>query len=265
MNQTRMLSALLKHHRGARGLSQLDLAGAAGVSAKHLSFLETGRARPSREMVLRIGSTLALSLRDQNELLVAAGFSESFAESEVAQLAGPIRRALEHMLAVHEPYPVVVFDGEYDIRMLNHAGQALLALVLPPAQLAAPRNLLSLCFDELALKPYIANWDHVARQLLGRLAREHLQSGRETLGRLLSRCLAYPGVPPDLRVLDLTSVLEPVFELHFRFGELRASFLTTLTTFSSPRDVTLEELRIESYYPLDDETHDLCKRLATAC
>jgi transcriptional regulator with XRE-family HTH domain len=261
-SESRMLTALLKHYRRARGMSQLDLASAAEVSPKHLSFLETGRAKPSREMVLRLGTTLGLSLRDQNNLLLAAGFSETFSESEIGGMSPAIRNALERMMAAQEPYPLVVFDGSYELRMLNHAGQRLLAGLIPADALAKQTNILALCFDPRGLRPYIENWEEVARHLLNRLSREHLQSGRETLGLLLSRLLAYPDVPSDFRTLDLAAPIVPIFDVRFRIAGQTLSFLTTLTSFSSPRDVTLEELRIESYFPLDDQTELACQRLA---
>lgn len=263
MAENKMLPALLKHYRRARGMSQLDLASAADVSPKHLSFLETGRARPSREMLLRLGSTLALSLRDQNALLAAAGFTEIYRETEIGQMSPAIRNALERMMSVHEPFPLVVFDANYDVRMLNHGAQALLLHLLPPARLGQPANALELCFDPTALRPQIENWEQVARHLLNRLAREHLQSGRERLGLLLSRLLAYPDVPGDFRALDLTSAVEPVFDVRFRAEGRSFGFLTTVTAFASPQDVTLDELRIESYFPLDAETARLCEQLAS--
>lgn len=261
MDDARLLSALLKHHRGARGMSQLDLASAASVSAKHLSFIETGRARPSREMVLRLGTALALSLRDLNGLLVAAGFRGTFAESELKQLPPAIQRALERMLTVHEPYPVIVFDGQYDIRVQNHAASALLARLLPRAAEVRPQNLMSLCFDREGLRPFIEDWERFARQLLNRVARDHLQTGREALGMLLSRLLAYPDVPADFRALDLASDAEPVLELRLQYQGQSLSFLSTITMFSAPNDVTLEELRIESYYPINDAAEQLCRQL----
>jgi transcriptional regulator with XRE-family HTH domain len=262
MSENRMLPALLKHFRRARGMSQLDLASAAEVSPKHLSFLETGRAKPSREMVLRIGSTLALSLRDQNALLVAAGFTETFPETAMARIAPPIRSALERMLSMHEPYPMVVFDGNYELRMLNHGATALLSRAVPPSALAKHSNLLELCFDPEIGRVILEEWETLARHLLNRLAREHLQSGRASLGLLLSRLLAYPGVPSDFRALDLSTPLEPVFDVGFRLQGRRLTFLTALTSFSSAQDVTLDELRIESYFPLDDETARICEELA---
>ncbi|HTU58841.1 MAG TPA: helix-turn-helix domain-containing protein [Polyangiales bacterium] len=258
--QARMLPALLKHYRRARGLSQLDLASAAEVSPRHLSFLETGRAKPSREMVARIGATLGLSLRDQNALLCAAGFSESYRETEVAEMPAHIRRALERMMQVHEPFPLVVFDANYDVRMLNRGASALMRVFVPKP--SKPLNLLELSFDPNGLRPYVENWEQTASHLLQRLSREHLQTGRESLAILLSRLLAYPDVPGSMRTLDLTSAIEPVFDVRFRVGGQSFGFLTTLTCFNAPQDVTLDELRIESYFPLDDATARLCEQMA---
>lgn len=262
MSENKMLPALLKHYRRARGMSQLDLASAADVSPKHLSFLETGRAKPSREMLLRLGTTLALSLRDQNALLAAAGLAEIYRETEIGQMTPAIRNALERMMSAQEPFPLVVFDANYDVRMLNHGAQALMLRLLPQPQPGKGLNALELCFDPAGLRPRIENWEQVARHLLNRLAREHLQSGRERLGLLLSRLLAYPDVPSDFRELDLTSAVEPVFDVRFRLKDQSFGFLTTITAFTSPTDVTLDELRIESYFPLDAETTRLCEQLA---
>ena len=262
MTQSKLLPALLKHHRHARGMSQLDLASAADVSPKHLSFLETGRAKPSREMVLRLGATLALSLRDQNALLAAAGFTETFKETAVEELPPMIRGALERMLAAHEPYPLVVCDGSYNLRMLNHGASTLLKTLVPKLASATTLNVLELCFDPEGLRPYFENWEQTALFLLQRLTREHLASGRPALALLRSRLLAYPDLPSKLRDVDLAAALGPVLEVRFRLRDQRLGFLTTITAFSAPQDVTLEELRIESYYPLDDATARMCELLS---
>jgi transcriptional regulator with XRE-family HTH domain len=262
VTESKLLPALLKHHRHARGMSQLDLASAAEVSPKHLSFLETGRAKPSREMVMRLGATLGLSLRDQNALLAAAGFTETFKETAVEELPPMIRQALERMLAAHEPYPLVVFDASYNVRMLNHGASTLLKTLVPQLARATALNALELCFDPEGLRPFFENWEQTALFLLQRLTREHLQSGRPALGLLLSRLLAYPDVPSKLRELDLAAALGPVLEVRFRYQGQSLGFLTTVTAFSAPQDVTLEELRIESYYPLDEATARVCELLA---
>ena len=262
MKQTRMLPALLKHFRRLRGLSQLDLASAADISPKHLSFLETGRAKPSRDMVLRLGATLGLSLRDQNTLLLASGFSENFRESGIGEMSPAVRRALERMLAAHEPFPLVVFDANYDIRMLNHGAQALLSLFLPRLQSGVRANAVELIFDPDGLRPYFENWPAMAQYLLQRVTREHLATGRDTLQLLLSRLRAYPDVPESVAQVELAAPIEPVLDVRFRFQGQSFGFLTTITSFSAPQDVTLEELRIESYFPLDDATTHMCEQLA---
>jgi transcriptional regulator with XRE-family HTH domain len=264
MSETRMFSVLLRHHRHARGMSQLDLATSAGISAKHLSFLETGRAQPSRDMILRLGGTLALPLREQNALFLAAGFRETFPAVELAQLSAPIQRALEHMMSVHEPYPVLVLDATYDILMLNRGARALLSLALPKERMNERLNLLTLCFDSHGLRPFFVDWERMARRMLARLTREHLQTGRAALGMLLSRILAFPDLPADFRAQDFSHDMAPVMELRLRVGNQCASFLSTLTKFSDAHDVTLEELLIESHYPLDQETEQLCQGLADA-
>lgn len=262
MKEGKLLPALLKHYRHARGMSQLDLASAAEVSPKHLSFLETGRARPSREMVLRLGGTLGLSLRDQNALLAAASFAETFSETAVEQLPPSIRAALERMLAAHEPYPLVVFDANYELRMANHGASTLLKTLVPNLSRETRPNVLELCFDPAGLRPYFENWQQTALYLLQRLSREHLQTGRPALAHLLSRLLAFPDVPDKFRELDLGAALTPVLDVRFRFQGQSLGFLTTVTMFNAPQDVTLEELRIESYYPLDDATARACELLA---
>src|SRR5690606_1520698 len=141
-----MYPALLRYWRNARGMSQLDLAAAADVSPKHVSFLETGRSTPSREMVLRLASTLGLPLRDQNAMLTAAGFSPAFADVDAARHDPAIQRALATMMKKHEPYPMLVFDRNYDIVQVNAAAQRMLKLLLGP-RAGEERNIMRLIFD----------------------------------------------------------------------------------------------------------------------
>ncbi|MFT3926370.1 MAG: helix-turn-helix domain-containing protein [Myxococcales bacterium] len=262
MGEGKLFTVLLKHYRRSRGLSQLDLASAAEISARHLSFLETGRAKPSRDMVLRLAGTLGLGLRDVNGLLVAAGHPEKYAETALEQVSPPIRAALERMLSAQEPFPLIVFDGHYEVRMMNAAARRLLRFAMPTWDPHTPLNILRLCFDPQLGRSMIENWESVARHLLQRLARDHLLTGRESLGLLLSQMLAYPDVPQDFRTIDPNANVDPVFDLHFRVHGASMRFLTTLTSFDMPRHVLLDELRIESYFPLDEETRQLCEQLA---
>lgn len=254
--------ALLRYWRGARGLSQLDLAGAAGVSAKHVSFLETGRAKPSQEMVLRLASTMDLPLRDQNALLVSAGFAEVFRGTADGAFEPVVQRAIELMKQHQEPFPLLVFDRHYDLVTANDATQRLLGLLLGDAAGREP-NVMKLLFDPELLRPFVVEWERVAKVLLNRLQRELLHRRRDLgLQSLISTLCAYPDVPEDWRVPDLTAPSHATLDVQFEYGGQRFGFLTTLTVFQAPQNVALEELHIESYFPLDDVTERLCRQLA---
>jgi transcriptional regulator with XRE-family HTH domain len=254
--------ALLRYWRGARGMSQLDLAGAADVSPKHISFLETGRAKPSREMVLRLATTLGVALRDQNALLIAAGFAEAFREIDPAGFDPNIRRALERMMAQQEPYPLLVLDRHYNLVMHNVASRRFLLTVLGE-KAEVERNAMKLLFDPQLLRPFVVEWERTARGLLGRLQREALYRRRDHgLTQLLASLCAYEGVPQGWRTPDLEAPSEATLHLRFEFLGQRIGFLTTLTVFQAPQNVSLEELQIESYFPLDDTTEQVCRMLA---
>jgi len=245
-------------------MSQLDLALAADVSARHVSFLETGRSRPSREMILRLGSTLDVPLREQNAMLRAAGLEEAFADPAVAEpFAPPIERAIERMMAQHEPFPLVVFDRKYDIVRLNAGASRLLPLfVADPGCLEPPVNAMALLFDPRGVRPFVEDWPQAGRAMLARLHREVLASGGDAeLGALLHRVLELPDVPASWKQPDFGIPSEPTLPLRLRRDRLRVSFLTTVTTFSAPQNVALEELHLESWFPLDEETAEACARL----
>lgn len=267
-----LVPALLKQWRAQRGLSQLDLALAADVSARHVSFIETGRSLPSAEMVLRLGSTLGVALRQVNVMLVAAGHDPVFEETTDA-LAPSVTGALELLKAHHEPFPLVVVDRSYALLDLNAAGLTLLGAVLGlppveptpgPAEIAAlGLNLARLAFDPAGVQPYLANFDDVGRQLLWRIQREVLadpDDGR--LRALLEELLELPTVPPQWRQVDLSIPSDPAMVLHLRRGALDLRFLTTVTAFQAPQNVAVEQLRIEHWFPYDDATAAACRQLA---
>jgi transcriptional regulator with XRE-family HTH domain len=260
-----LFQALLKHFRSRRGLSQLDLALVADISSRHLSFLETGRARPSREMVLRLGAALGMSLREQNSFLKAAGFEAEFEDWTLADgLPAPIESAIERMLAQQEPYPLTVLSRTYDVLRANASAQRLLGrFIAEPAAVGAPPNILRLLFDPRLVRPYILDWEHVARGVLVRLHRETLLTpGDEALTTLVSSLLEYPGVSAHFRELDVSRPVEPTLPFRLRRDDVELGFLTTMTIFSAAQNVALEELMIESYFPLDDATAAACKRMA---
>lgn len=262
----KLFSALLKFWRGKRGLSQLDLALAADVSARHVSFLESGRASPSEDMVLRLMSALGVPLRDQNEALRAASFSARFLEPERDAMDSAIELAITRMLRQQEPFPLTVLDAGYDVLRTNTAADAVFShFVVDPRRLLKPVNLYALVFDPQLARPFIQNWPQLAQHMLARLHREALS--RSTDGRLwalLERVLAYPDVPRAWRQPDFAHTSEATLFLVLERGPLTLRFFMAVTAFSAPLRITLEELRIESYFPMDDQTRLACERLTAA-
>jgi len=261
-----LFPALLKYWRGIRGLSQLDLALSADVSARHVSFLETGRSAPSRPMVLRLAAALHVPLRQQNEMLLAADFEPQFDEPDpTTGLSGPVAHALERMMAQHEPFPLAVMNKRYDVLRTNRGGQRLLTrFVAEPAALIPPINACRILLDPRGAKPFVKDWERAAKMMIARLHREALtQPQDDGLRELVDELTRLPGVPDDWREPDFSLPNEPVFTLHLARDGLELAFLTTLTVFSAPQNVTLEELQIESYYPLDDATEQACRETAS--
>ncbi len=244
-------------------MSQLDLALAADVSARHVSFLETGRAHPSREMALRLAATLDVPLRGQNEILRSAGFDAEFDEPESGALPELIQRTLEQMKAQQEPFPLLILSRTYDLLDLNRGALALIARLIPSVSLDPPPNLIEAIFDPALLRPHLVDFERTARFALGRLHREALGEASDgSLNALLDRLLARPDVPAEWREPDLAEPAQPAFVLRVTVDGEVWSFLTTVTAFSAPQNVSVQELRIEAYYPLDDLTRAGCQRAA---
>jgi transcriptional regulator with XRE-family HTH domain len=265
------VGALLRRWRTARRLSQMDLALAAEVSPRHLSFLETGRARPSRQMLLVLGSALDLPLRERNALLLAAGFAGAYHETGLDEpRMAAMRGALELILRQHEPFGAVAMDRHWNIVMVNVAyarftgallGAGLPALTVVPA----PRpNALRLLFDPQGFRPHVVNWEQVARELLLRVRREAQWSGDPATRALLADLLAAPGLPPAAREPDVEAAPSLVVPVELRLGEASARFFTTLTTLGAPQDVTLQELRVESFHAADAPTERLMREMSAA-
>ena len=259
--------ALLRDWRRLRGTSQLALATEAGTSTRHLSFLETGRARPSRDMVARLASALDVPLRERNALLVAAGFAPLYRETDLdAPDMGPLRRMLRFLLAAHEPFPAVLIDRCGDALEPNAACQRLLARLLPPPPggTSPPRpNLNRLTFSPDGLRPFLVNWEEVAVALLSRLQREALTAAADDpLRRLVEELLALPDVPETWRLPDLRQAPVLVLPLHFKKDGLELRLFSTLTTVGTPLDVTVQELRIESFLPADPAAEQTLRAMA---
>lgn len=257
---------LLRQWRERRRLSQLALALDAEVSARHLSFVETGRAQPSREMVLLLARTLDVPARARNELLTAAGFAPVYRERglEAPELAD-VRRALDFMLRQQEPFPALVLDGAWNIVLSNRGAARLLELYLTPAEIAAvgPPNAMRLFYHPRAMRPYIVNWEATAAALIQWLHRDVMRGvGEPETGRLLEELLSYPDVPRQWRALDLDAAAAPFLAVELAKGDERLSFFSLLAGLGVPYDITLHELRVECFFPANTTSEARLRRLA---
>jgi transcriptional regulator with XRE-family HTH domain len=250
----------LRQWRTARRLSQLELAVEAGVSARHVSFLETGRSRPSREMVERLAVVLDVPLRSRNELLLAAGLAPRHAARpfDDPDLA-PVRRGVEFLLAAHEPYPAFVLDHKLDVVLANRAHHRFLRWAL--GRECDEPNILRLVLAPDLLKPQITNWPVVAAVLVRRLEGLIAVPCPPAVRDLHEEILAYPGVraaatgPP---ALDPSALLIPI---DYQAHGTRLRWFTTLASFGAALDVTLQEIVIELLYPMDAETARAAARI----
>ncbi len=252
------LGTLLRDWRQRRRLSQLDLALEAGVSARHLSFLETGRSKPSRQMVLHLAEELDVPLRERNRLLLAAGYAPAFAERTIdAPEMEPVRRALDLVLGGHEPFPALVVDRWWNLVSANRAVAPLTSGVAP-ALLEPPANVLRLSLHPDGLAPRIANLGEWRAHLLDRLRREVALTADPALAELLEELTAYPGGEPFRLHGDGPGIAVP---LRVRAGTAELSFLSTIATFGTAVDVTLAELSIEAFFPADAATAQALRAL----
>lgn len=258
---------LLRQWRALRGVSQLGLAVEAGTSTRHLSFMETGRSRPSREMVLRLAEALDVPLRERNALLGAAGFAAIYRESDLdAPELEPLRRALAFQLARHEPYPAWLVDRCWRVLRANRAGETTLALFARDAApwRERPLNLLRVTLHPDGLRPHLVNFEEVAAFAVGRLQRAvALAASDDELARLLEETLALPGLPEACRAPDPERALPPVLPMHLELGDAEVRLFSMLTTVGTPQDVTLQEIHVESFMPADDASDALLRALAS--
>lgn len=253
---------VLRDWRHKRGVSQLDLALAADGSQRHISFLESGRAQPSRDMVLRLATVLDIPLRAQNVLLVAAGFAPMYQERALTDPEmQPIRKALDCMLHQHEPYPAMVIDRHWNLRLGNEAAGRLLTWLMDPHMAHCfpgpdgPLNLIRLLFHPNGVRPYIRNWQAVAGHLVEHLHREAIIDGQsDATMTLLDEFLSYPDVPRAWHHPNWEALQAPVLTVELAKGDLALDFFTTLTTLGTPHDITLQELRLECFFPADEAT-----------
>ena len=252
----------LRHWRQKRRLSQLDLAHEAEVSTRHLSYVETGRAMPSREMVLRLAEHLSVPLRERNALLVAAGFAPMYRQRTLDDPAlAAARRAVDLVLKGHEPFPALAVDRHWHLVAAN-AVVPLLMAGASPELLKPPVNVLRLSLHPQGLAPRIANLAQWRERLLERLAQQIAATGDSVLSALRSELAAYPiehpGGQGPVAGSELAGVVVP-FQLVTPQGVL--SFISTTTIFGTPVDVTLQELAVESFFPADARTAEVLSTL----
>jgi transcriptional regulator with XRE-family HTH domain len=247
------VGSLLRDWRRRRRLSQLDLALEAGISARHLSFVETGRSRPSAQMVLHLAEQLEVPLRERNALLLAAGHAPVFGQRGIDEPEmGPVRDALDAVLRGHEPYPAVVVDRHWGMVAGNRA-VALLTEGVDPALLEPPVNVLRLSLHPAGMAPRIVNLAEWRSHLLERLGRQAVTSGDPALAALHAELAALPGGgPAPAHDPDVAEIATPLRLRAPGGGEL--AFLSTITTFGTATDVTVAELAIESFFPADAAT-----------
>ncbi len=249
---------LLRTWRRAAGLSQLRLAGLAGASQRHISFLESGRANPSRVMVFALSEALNVPFRDRNDLLMAAGFAPKYTERALeAPGMAPVRNAVDQILQRQEPFPALVLDRLYNIRAANRAAARLTAFLFgdaPPTDPEIAGNLLRVLLGTEVCRERITNWALVASVLLRRLQAEAAAPTAPTdTAAFFEEIMTYAHLPSDWRQRSDADWRHPMLTVEFAGNDRHFSLFSTFTILGAPFDITLQEIRIESYFPADDE------------
>jgi transcriptional regulator with XRE-family HTH domain len=253
------VGTMLREWRLRRRLSQLELALEAGISSRHLSFVETGRSRPSADMVLHLAEELDVPLRDRNTLLLAAGFAPRFGQSALdAPELGPVRDAIDQVLRGHEPYPALVVDRHWGLVAGNRALGVLVGDIAEHLR-EPPVNVLRLSLHPEGLAPRIVNLHEWRKHLLERLARDAVATADPALKALHQELESYPAGDPG-------PALDPAFgdiavPLRIRHDGGELAFISTKTVFGTAVDVTVAELSIESFFPADSQTAETMRRL----
>lgn len=260
---------LLRRWRESRHLSQLDLALEAQVSARHISFLETGRAEPSREMLLTLSNVLDVPFRERNFLLLAAGYAPVYGETSLDDpRMTQVRAAVEVILKSNEPRSAIAHDRHWNVVMANGAFVRFLTATLgkAPAGLLPLRvsepprlNVLRLLFDPNGVRRIIVNWESIARSLLNEAYRRLAWARDDALRALIAEILSYPGVPERWREPELEAPHELILPMELSLDGRIARMFSTVTTVATPHDVTLQELHVEAFYPADAETELLLR------
>lgn len=257
---------ILNRWRTARRMSQLELSVAAGVSQRHLSYLETGRATPSREMIIHLAIELEVPLRERNTWLKAAGYADVYTEHRLDEpVMSQVRHILETLLAAHQPFPAYIVDRAWNLVMANPAATALTEMLIPSETSSLFQgNILRLFLHPRGLRPHIDNWSDAAATLMHRVERELKERPGDTaLQELFDEIRSYPNIDQLPHRPELPSGSDLLVPIHLQTpaGEMR--LLTTIATIGAPYDITLEELRLETLLPADHQTEDILHHLAS--
>lgn len=245
---------VLTEFRRAKHLSQLDLSIQAEVSARHISFIETGRSQPSRDMLFRLSDVMGLSHRDCNRLMNGFGYAPVFSDMSLDDNAmQPVRAALQVMLGKQNPYPAAVLDIEWNLLMSNKSMQTLMTTLMPAERLQQSNNMLEHLFDPQGLRPYITNWDCVAALLLRRLRLQLSSNPTKGLAKLIEKLLAM-NPPAHWQTPSPDSWEGPMLTSELNVNGQALKVFSTLSSFGTALDAGLQEMMIESYFPADETT-----------
>ena len=251
--------SILSEWRSIRRASQLDLALTTGVSQRHISFVESGRAQPSRELILKLAGGLDLPLRTRNELLLAAGYAPIYRERQLDLVEmRPARDALDRILKHHEPYPAIVTDAAWNIVMKNEAASRIIGSCIQSDRISRvaadlPLNFMRLMFAIDGLRPHILNWNETSHALVSRLRREAIGNPNSPSAQLLQDLHQAAGAPGD-KAFGLDEPLDAVLPLELLVDGAHLRLFTMFTTFGTSQDIALQELRIDMSFPVDEST-----------
>jgi transcriptional regulator with XRE-family HTH domain len=256
MSQRTAFGDLVRYWRRVRAMSQLDLAAAASTTPRYMSFVETGRAQASRDMVLRLAVAMDVPLRDRNGLLVAAGFAPIYPERDLDHPEiERVMAALDRVLDRHGPYPAVVMDRRWDVVRVNAGAARLFAGLCAPEPVPDPANVLRLMLEPGPVRAAVENWDEVAPTLLERARREAVGGVMDlTTAELVQRLRTGDDAAVFAAAPRSIAPLIPIVDVQFTYGDTTLRWFSVISTVGTPVDVTAQELRIESFFPSDEDT-----------
>ena len=262
-------AAALRYWRAKRGISQLRLSVDSGISQRHLSFLETGRAQPGKDLILKLGLVLDIPLRQRNAMLLAAGFAPAYRERSLADPdLEAVTQALDFMLQQQSPYPALVVDRLWNLVMANEPAARMMRFFLGmPAHAPIPRdgslNVIRLTLDPNGLRPCLVNWEEVCADQLQWVQREAMGDGPGSeAAHLLDELMALPGIAQAVALPNLDRLALPFLPVTLRKDGVSLKLFTAITTLGTPHDVTVHELRLESFFPADEASRLWFQRLA---